>query len=52
MTMNKKITGHRFCQVALLGIAVSNIAFIPLVQSELIITFTDDFIRCYNIGKK
>ncbi|PKC16829.1 WD40 repeat-like protein [Rhizophagus irregularis] len=40
---------NKFWQVARLGIAVSTIAFTPLVRSELVVAFTDNSIRCYNI---
>ncbi|GES75751.1 TBC1 domain family member 31 isoform X2 [Rhizophagus clarus] len=43
---------NKFWQVARLGIAVSYIAFTPLVRSELVVAFTDNSIRCYNIDTR
>ncbi|RIA93430.1 WD40-repeat-containing domain protein [Glomus cerebriforme] len=40
---------NKFWQVSRLGIAASTIAFTPLVRSELVVAFTDNSIRCYNI---
>ncbi|CAG8481011.1 16575_t:CDS:10 [Acaulospora morrowiae] len=39
---------NKFWQITRIGIAASAIAFTPLMRNELVISFTDNSIRCYN----
>ncbi|CAG8453281.1 12385_t:CDS:10 [Funneliformis caledonium] len=43
---------NKFWQVSRLGIAASAIAFTHLVRNELVVAFTDNSIRCYNVGTR
>ena len=41
---------HRFWRVARFGIPPSAMAFTSLSKDELVVAFTDNTLRCYDIG--